>query len=227
MYNKMIGFVLLVFAFVSCNPADKKLRAKTTNVVKADSIIEMDKQDEDVIKKDPPVAVDAYDSLRNLKINTKTLKGKRDYIKRQFILEQPGYMSDTLFDLNYDGYKDYVIRLYRQSGNGIKNGVQVFFYNKRKHEYILNEQLSALPNPTFYIKQKKITSFYIAGAGSGERLQWIKNKWRVTKTFYVNEDKGDSSIWKINYPLRHISIKLYRTFEMIPPKDILETNIGW
>jgi len=43
-----------------------------------------------------------------------------------------------------------------QAGTGIQNRIKVFFFESKKNDYILNEQLSDLPNPTFYINNKKI-----------------------------------------------------------------------
>ncbi len=170
-----------------------------------------------------------FDSLANVKIDTTTLAGKRQRIIKDFIIEyapsQPDY--DTLFDLNYDEYEDYVIGFYGPSGTGIKNGVMVYFFSPNLNSYILNEKLSKIPNPTFYIKQKKITGFYIGnGGGRGWRLEWLKNKWTTTKEFYVYKE-GDTTKWKINYPLTKKNRVIIRPFQMIPPKEILESEIKW
>ena len=103
--------------------------------------------------------------------------------------------------------------------------VKVYFYNVKTKFYILNEQLSDLPNPTFYIKEKKITGFYIGnGGGGGGRLQWINNKWTTTKEFEVHNE-GDTTKWKISYPMKKKKEIKIKPFQMIPPDDILETNI--
>lgn len=78
-------------------------------------------------------------------------------------------------------------------------------------------------NPTFYIKQKKITEFYIGnGGGNGSKLKWIDKKWIVTKMFDVDYQ---INIWKITYPLEMKTENITRPFQMIPPKEILETKI--
>lgn len=170
-----------------------------------------------------------YDSLAKAHVDTSTLKGKREWIMNHFLIENSPSSSDydTLFDITYDGFKDYVIGYYGQAGTGIKNRVKVFFYDPKNNCYILNEQLSDLPNPTFYIKQKKITGFYIGnGGGGGGRLEWIKNKWTTTKEFEV-DNESDTTKWKISYPLKKKKEVIVRPYQMIPPEDILETNINW
>lgn len=170
---------------------------------------------------------DAYDSLARAPVDTSTLQGKRIWIMNQFLLENglvsPDY--DTLFDLTYDGFNDYVIGYYGKSGTGIKNRINVYLFSPKRHGYILDELLSDLPNPTFYIKQKQITGFYIGnGGGGGQRLEWIKNKWTITKEFDVDKD-GDTTKWKINYSLKKKKEVIVRPFQMIPPEEILETDI--
>lgn len=172
---------------------------------------------------------DTYDSLARAYVDTSTLQGKRSWLMNQFLIENglssPDY--DTLFDLTYDGFQDYVIGYYGKSGTGIKNRVKVYFFNQKKQSYFLDEQLSELPNPTFYIKQKKITGFYIGnGGGGGGRLEWINNKWTTTKEFDVDKE-GDSTKWNISYPLKKKEKVIVRPFQMIPPEEILETDIKW
>jgi len=221
MKHSVYIIIILTFAFLaSCNTSDKKRVVQIDTVPKVDTFTFV-KQTESAIQE-----ADPYDSLANAKIDTTTLKGKREFIMNHFLFEnRPSSPDcDTLFDLNYDGEKDYVICYYGQAGNGIKNRIQVFLYNKKFNGYIFNEQLSSLPNPTFYIKQKKITSFYIAGHGSGRRLEWINGKWTETKIFDVDSQENEG-IWEIEYPLTKKKEKIRHSFQMIPPKEILETEI--
>lgn len=171
----------------------------------------------------------AYDSIENIKIDTTTLIGKRNKIVNEFLLEngliEPDY--DSLIDLTYDGFKDYVLGYYGKSGTGIKNRVKVLFFEPQLNSYILNKQLSDLPNPSFYIKDKKITGFYIGnGGGGGQKLEWIRNKWTTTMEFEVNNE-GDTTKWKINYPIKNKKEVLIRPFKGIPPNEILETDIKY
>jgi hypothetical protein len=178
-------------------------------------------------KRNEITEIDPYDSLANELVDTTTLRGKRQWIKNHFLIDNgiSVFDHDTLFDLTYDSFKDYLISYYGQVGSGIKNRIEVYLYDTKRKCYILNEQLSALPNPTFYIKQKKLTGFYIgSGGGGGSKLEWRKGKWTLTKEFEVDYG-GDTTKWKISYPLRKkLEIKI-RPYQMIPPKDILETNI--
>lgn len=78
---------------------------------------------------------------------------------------------------------------------------------------------------TFYINQKKITEFYIGnGGGGGSKLEWVSGKWIATKQFEVdyNEIK---TVWKIIYPLKNKTEYFAIPYQMIPPKEILETNV--
>jgi hypothetical protein len=221
MKHSVYTIIILTFTlFSSCNTTEKKIVIQNNTIPKVDTFAFV-KQTEIVIQE-----ADSYDSLANAKIDTTTLKGKREFIMNHFLIEnRPSSPDcDTLFDLNYDGEKDYVICYYGQAGNGIKNRIQVFLYNKKFNGYIYNEQLSALPNPSFYIKQKKITSFYIAGHGSGRRLEWINGKWTQTKVFEVDNQEPET-VWEIEYPLTKKKEKIRHPFQMIPPKEILETDI--
>lgn len=171
---------------------------------------------------------DTFDSLARVYVDTTTLPGKRNWLMNQFLIENglasPEY--DSLLDLTYDGHKDFVVGYYGKSGTGIKNRVKVYLFNPKRQCYILDEQLSGLPNPTFYIKEKKITGFYIGiGGGGGGRLEWISNKWTTTKEFNVDKD-GDTTKWNISYPLKRKTEVIVRPFQMIPPEEILETSIN-
>jgi len=219
----IIGTVILL---TSCNLTDSKGTQRTTK----DTVIsQIDTTLSQTDNSENSSYSDAYDSLAIAHVDTSTLHGKRSWLMNQFSLERglvsPDY--DTLIDLTYDGQKDYIIGYYGKSGTGIKNRVNVYLFNPKRHSYILDEKLSNLPNPTFYIKQKKITGFYIGnGGGDGSKLEWINNKWTLTKEFDVDKD-GDTTKWKISYPLKKKKDVIVRPFQMIPPEEILETDIKW
>ena len=161
------------------------------------------------------------------KVDEGILKAKRQQILKAFNAESKITSADfdSLIDLNYDNNKDFIIGYYGQSGTGIKNKVRVYLYDIKKKDYILDNQLSDLSNPTFYIKQKKITEFYIGnGGGSGSQLEWVNGKWIVTKVFEVDENEI-KTVWKITYPLKEKTEYLTIPYQMIPPKDIMETNV--
>jgi hypothetical protein len=207
--------------FTCCSQADREDDSPTT--IKNNPVIDTVLVNDLIINES---ATDPYDSLAKADVDTTTLNGKREWIMNQFLIDHrqnPDF--DTSLDLTYDGFKDYVIGYYGQSGTGIKNRVKVYFYQSRCNCFLLDEQLSGLPNPTFYIKKKKITGFYIGhGGGGGGRLEWLNNKWTRTKEFEVDND-DDSTKWMITYPLSGKKEVKARPFQMIPPAEILETNI--
>jgi len=211
------------FILTSCNLKEQKY----TQSIKDTSYSHIDTTQFTIDKVEEPTNTDPYDSLARAYVDTSTLKGKRQWIMNHFLSENrpssPDF--DTLFDLTYDGHQDYVIGYYGQAGTGIKNRVKVYFFDTKKNCYILNEKLSDLPNPTFYIKQKKITAFYIGnGGGGGGRLEWINSRWTATKEFDV-DNEGDTTKWKISYPLKNKKEVIIQPYQMIPPNNILETNI--
>jgi hypothetical protein len=173
-----------------------------------------------------PTTTDSDDSLPQNSIDTTNLTGKRQYILQQFQTENPislpGY--DTLLDLNNDGVEDYIIGYYGQSGTGLKNRVSVYLYDGENDGYHFNEKLSGLPNPSFYMKQKKITWFYIAnGGGDAGILEWINGTWTTTIEFDIDR-QGVQAIWEITYPPKHKGEKIVRPFQPIPPDEILENS---
>jgi hypothetical protein len=217
----LIFFALLILT--GCNLQERKAPQPAND----SSHSKIDTSHSKPEKVEQPVETDPYDSLAKAFVDTTTLKGKREWIMNHFLIEYRSSSADfdTLFDLTYDGHKDYVIGYYGQAGTGIKNRVEVYFYDKKKNNYILNERLSDLPNPTFYIKQKKITGFYISiGGGGGGRLEWINGKWTPTKEFEV-DNEGDTTKWIITYPLKNKKEVKIKPFQMVPPPDILETSI--
>src|SRR5262249_19643356 len=112
-----VAFLLTIFLFADCRSTDKrkskpndettKHKTDTLVVQKKDSLFQAD-------------LTDSYDSLMNAFVDTATLKGKRQFIMNRFLEDNkpspPDF--DTLFDLTYDGFKDYVIGYYGQAGTG-------------------------------------------------------------------------------------------------------------
>jgi len=148
-------------------------------------------------------------------------------IKKQVLREvQPSPIEyDTLLDINYDGKKDLVIGYEGMTGNGIKHCARTFVYNASSRTFIPIKLISDLVNPSFYTEKKMITSFYLAyGGGSGEQYNWLDGRWRVTKTFHV-ENHGDTSKWVIEYPLRKVRKIITAPYEGLPPKNILMTKV--
>lgn len=168
-----------------------------------------------------------YDSLKTALVDTTTLAGKREFILNQFLIsnEPHGPDFDTLFDLNYDQFEDYVIGFTYPSGTGIKNGIEVYLYNKTGNSYLHDSLLSDLANPSFYLDDKMITGFYLGhGGGHGVQLERIKNKWVATKRFSVSYDENKQSIWYITLPLTGKKTEILHQYEDVPPEEILRNE---
>ena len=134
--------ILTITVLTACNTTDNRivLQERNTTQHQIDTSLLISSKIDDETETDP------YDSLAKAYVDTSTLQGKRRWIMNQFLVENglssPDY--DTLFDLTYDGFQDYVIGYYGKSGTGIKNRVKVYFFNQKKQSYFLDEQLSDL-----------------------------------------------------------------------------------
>lgn len=163
-------------------------------------------------------------------IDTTTLEGKREYIMNRFIREYDCLSpdSDTLVDLNYDGYPDYVIWYYGLAGTGVKNRAHVHFFNPETGLYDFNELFSYnMANHSLFLDRKKITCFYLPhGAGSCKEYEWIDDQWTLTKYVSIHND-GDTSKWYINYPLTGKNEVLIQAYALTPPENIIETKWSW
>ncbi len=160
-------------------------------------------------------------------IDESILKEKSKLLLTQFNSQSEilSAASDTFLDLNFDGIDDYIINYYGSAGSGIKNKVSVYLYDPTKNDYVLNDQLSDLSNPTFFIAEEKITEFYIGnGGGGGSELHWKNNKWITTKSFAV-ENNENKSLWIITNESTGEIEKVTLPFQLVPPKIILETNV--
>ena len=57
-------------------------------------------------------------------------------------------------------------------------------------------------------------------------VRWINTKLTATKEFDIDKE-GDTTKWKIIYPLRNIREEKIQPYQMIPPNNILETDIDY
>ena len=174
--------------------------------------------------------VELHQEFERLGIDTSSLEGKRKWVMERYCFSNHCTGRDSVLDLNYDGYKDYIIKEYGLSGVGFKNLVTVYIYDSKKKYYCLDDTLSSLCNPTFYIKKKKITAFYIGlGGGDASQLEWIDGAWRTTKIINVSCDRENPDkekvLWYIKYPLTNKRDSVALPYSMIPPSEILETDI--
>lgn len=214
--------ILALSIFTACHLADEK----SAQPEKAGLLDQLDHFSSGADNSKAP-KTDLSDRLTDAIVDTTSLNGKRQWIMNCF-LDENGSSSatwDTLLDLTYDGYKDYVIGYYGQSGTGFKNRVNVYIFNSKKKCYISDEHLSRLYNPTFYTERKKITWFYMAnGGGEGGSLEWMNNSWIETTEFQV-VNEGDHSKWKMSHQLKNNTEIKIKPYQMIPPEEILETNL--
>ena len=223
----IIKILALFLLAVGCDSKQKSTAAKEKNRKYMDSLHSELDYSLDLQRQSAKKALkkDLSKSKDSIIIDTSTLAGKRKYISDQLRATLyplgGGYSFDTLFDVNYDQSKDFILAYYGPAGTGLKHRVEVYVYSSQKNNYIFDEQLSSLFNPTFYIDEKKITSFYIAhGGGEGKQLEWVNQKWQITKEFFVR-NQGEQSIWEINYPLIHKKETLIHPYQPFPPKSIL------
>jgi hypothetical protein len=213
-----LGFLLaiLLFGCATKNSTDQKEKNSdaTKNILHSDT------------RQEQRPSIPDFSTNQKIFPDTKQLQQKRLSILKTFYYT-PSVAADydTLVDVNYDGYRDYLISDYGASGTGYKYKIKVYMYSTRRKTYFLDKQLSSLVNPSFFIREHKITGFYIGlGGGWGRKLEWIKNRWIITKEFDV-DNNGDSTIWEVNYPLRKEKGKVIRRFQMLPPVEILESNL--
>jgi hypothetical protein len=216
--------IILLCTLIGCN--SKKNDTGQSQILKSDSFQKIDT----VLPSDKHelnyLGIPTFDSISaNYFPDNNNLKRIRQLVLKDFTVNiAPFGQYDTLVDLNYDNYRDYIIGYYGAAGTGIKFRIAVYLYSKKTNNYLFNKELSSLVNPSFFIHEKKITGFYIGlGGGYGKKLEWINKRWILTKEFSV-QDNGDSTVWELNYPIANKQEKIIRSFQGIPPQEILETN---
>ena len=223
----ILFFILasLVFGYSACN-SKPDATARTLNPTR-DTLPKTVTQKSKEENSNNSHEIPNFDSIpSNYFPDNNQLRKKRQEILSNFRNDifSSGAIYDTLVDLNYDQHRDYVLGYYGSAGTGLKHLVAVYLYSKNRGKYILNSKLSDLVNPGFFIRDKKITSFYIGhGGGYGQQLEWMNGMWTLTKTFNV-DNNGDSTLWELFYPLTGKKEKILLPFRMIPPEQILETN---
>jgi hypothetical protein len=221
MMNLKISLCLLILA-VGCTIKDVP-REKEADVEMDSSEMKNLRVDEvDKVSVDDEVS--ALDSIRAVVIDTSTLEGKRNYILREFNLSMDpmGALYDTLIDLNYDSKLDYVIGTHPQSGSG--EGMEVYLYNSALNCYLRDPLLSSMLNPSLYLNEKRVTSFYLGyGSGSGDEYEWKANKWVKTKEISMI-NHGSSSVWKIMDVSTGKRKEVISRYDRIPPAEVLRTK---
>ncbi|HET6995339.1 MAG TPA: hypothetical protein VFI06_10180 [Chitinophagaceae bacterium] len=94
---------------------------------------------------------------------------------------------DTLMDLNGDKQADLLLEFYAAAGTGLKNGVNIYMFDKRSNRFV-TEPVD-LPNPTFNFKNNTVVSYYIAmGAGYATELKWDRLTLDTLESIEVEND---------------------------------------
>lgn len=205
--------ITLILFTASCNETiSSKEKAKQPDVQTSTEEVDL----EDLI----------LDSLKKMSFDTNTYKGKLDYIRNLVAMElfPMEVNDDTLFDLNFDGIDDLVFSYYAHAGTGRKEG-QFVYINKSEKGFVKDSLLSSIRNPSYFLKKKKITGYYLAhGGGECIELKFFNKKWNVTNIITVDNEE-ENTIWNCFDPLTKKHKKLKTPYTYSPPNEIIETNI--
>lgn len=167
---------------------------------------------------------DLIDSIRAIEIDTSNLEGKRHFLLREFNLSiyPMGALYDTLIDMNYDSKLDYVIGTHPMSGSG--ESMEVFLYDQADKCYIKDIVLSYLMNPSLYLDEKRISSFYMGyGSGKGEEYEWSGHEWvKMVAMSMVNH--GNSTVWKITDLASGDEKEVALPYQNVPPQEVLKNK---
>lgn len=206
---KWISFLLLLLVY-SCNQQSKQHSKRTI---------------EETVSTNKDTAIGYLDYLKQLVFDTTTNEGKLDFIRNQVAIELFPMESekDTLIDVNFDHKKDFIFTYFAQAGTGRKEGVIVYI-NNGDHHYIKDSLLSSIRNPSFFLKKKKITGYYLAhGGGECIELNYFNEKWNITKVVSV-ENHEENSKWICTFPEMN-SVKTFKLpYKHIPPSEIIEVE---
>lgn len=85
------------------------------------------------------------------------------------------HISDTIFDVNNDGFKDFLLHWYPSSGCCLANNYDVSIYDTKTGEFKIEYSFI---NPTFYPNEKLIRGF---DYGQPNEVNLYKYKWKNNK----------------------------------------------
>lgn len=203
----------LILLTASCNETiSSKEKAKQTDVQTSTEEVDL----EDLI----------LDSLKKMSFDTNTYNGKLDYIRNLVAMElfPMEVNDDTLFDLNFDGIDDLVFSYYAQAGTGRKEGMFVYLNKGTKNIFEKDSLLSSIRNPSFFLKKKKITGYYLAhGGGECIELKFFNKKWNISKLVSVDNHE-ENSRWICTFPEKNSSKTYNLPYDYIPPSEIIEVE---
>ena len=99
------------------------------------------------------------------------------------------YVSDTLKDVNGDGYKDFVLNWYGSNGCCLKAFSDVFLFQKDKGDFT---EYFEFINPTFYPKEKVIRGVCYGHPGETEMYTYRWDGNSIDTVEYVYFEKNDT-----------------------------------
>ena len=214
-----IGFVVFMLGCETKEPASLGCFSAVDGASKLE--VEVPQLVEQV---DTLVAVPIVIPVVEVKIDTSTLEGKRDFILDEFKSgqERLAYINDTLLDLNFDSYPDLIIETYLIAGRGMRNGVEAYVFDHEKCYYVRDTFVSAMDNPSFYLEDNRMSCFHLTFAsGAGQEYEWQEGEWIVAKQFEVT-NHGKSSVWKVTDDCTNTEYFFNHPFEMVPPQEVIQ-----
>lgn len=181
---------------------------------------------EETVSTNKETATSYLDHLKQLVFDTTTEEGKLDFIRNKVAIElfpmEPE--KDTLIDVNFDHKKDFIFTYFAQAGTGRKEGMVVYL-NKGDSHFFRDSLLSSIRNPSFFLKKKKITGYYLAnGGGECIELKYFNEKWNITKEVSMDNNE-ENSTWICTYPEKNSSKTFRIPYNYIPPSEIIEVDI--
>lgn len=107
-------------------------------------------------------------------------------------MDLPFYTGDTIWDVNGDGYKDFIVTIYSTSGCCLRNGFEVFLGQKDRKSF-LNESVFFL-NPTFSPKEKVVRGVTYGWPGEAGlyKFRWRGNEIDTVEYIYQGDPEKEN-----------------------------------
>lgn len=95
-----------------------------------------------------------------------------------------GFVSDSLYDVNGDSYKDFVITDNTMNGQCQPTFSQLFCFDSDKEEFVIIEMVNSLPNVTFQPNDKTVSGEWECKMTKDfYKFKWINNM-RIDTIYY-------------------------------------------
>ncbi|MBI1183500.1 hypothetical protein GC194_04480 [bacterium] len=137
-------------------------------------------------------------------------------ISERYTMEQPRF---GLLDFNLDGFNDLFFEYYGLNGTGLKNTVDVYFYDKNLDEF--SDSCWQLKNPAFYPELGIITE-YSYGLGGGTAAKYKLENGRITPIEIIDIaiqqlSEGQLTVeYSYSFPNRNESLVFYDNRVRLP-----------